>query len=192
MATSHDFKLNGKWAKYTPVTYIMTQAYQTYSSMVQRTRPGGKYQAKKPAYIGTSNGFGDFQSFADWAVQQVGYGVPGYQLDKDLLVPGNKVYSPENCCFLPAEINSALRRDQSSKTSGFPVGIFRHNKNGLVARISIRGKLVHLASTPTSTEEDIAHLVQVYEEHKSAYLHALAVEHQQNIDPRAFEALMAL
>ena len=192
MAISPDFKLNGSWAKYTPGTHIMTQAYMTYNHMVQRTKPGGKVQAKYPTYIGTGNGFGDFQAFADWATQQVGYGVPGYQLDKDLLVKGNKVYSPETCCFLPAEINMALIRDRSHKKSGYPVGIFRNHKTGLMAQIRIHDKAIYLASTPTSTETDIAHLSQVYEAAKSAYLNALAVEHQLNLDPRAFEALMAL
>ena len=118
MAISPDFKLNGKWAKYVTCTRNQTRAYNTYTNMVNRTKPGGKVQSKKPAYIGTTNGFGDFQSFANWSVQQVGYGVPGYQLDKDLLVKGNKVYSPENCCFLPGEINSAITRDHCDKRSG--------------------------------------------------------------------------
>lgn len=192
MAVSPDFKLNGKWAITTPVTHIMTQAYRTYNNMVKRTKTGGKFQAKQPAYIGTSNGFEDFQAFADWATQQVGYGVPGFELDKDLLVPGNKVYCEENCCFLPKEINMALIRDRSNKKSGLPVGIFRHHENGLMAMVCIRGKMVFLSSTATSTETDIAHLVQVYEAAKSAYLKALAVEHQQNLDPRAFAALMDL
>lgn len=86
----------------------------------------------------------------------------------------------------------ALQRGRSQKESRLPAGVFPYSKNGLHAKIRIRGKLVYLASTSTSTEADIAHLVQVYEEHKSAYLHALAVEHQLNLDPRAFEALMAL
>lgn len=192
MSNAPDFKLNGNWAKYTPGTHIMTQAYQTYNHMIDRTKPGGKFQAKRPTYIGTSNGFTDFQQFADWAIQQVGYGVPGYQLDKDLLVPGNKVYCQETCCFLPREINMALQRDQSNKKSGLPVGIYRNHKSDLKATISIRGKNVHLASTPTSTEADIAHLSALYETAKSAYLKALAIEHQLNLDPRAFAALMAL
>lgn len=34
--------------------------------------------------------------------------VEGYQLDKDILVKGNKVYSPETCCFVPREITLYL------------------------------------------------------------------------------------
>lgn len=194
MATSHDFKLNGNWAITIPSSgmRIKTQVYQTYAHMVDRTKAGSKVQAKKGNYVGCTNGFEGFQAFADWATKQIGYGVPGYQLDKDLLVKGNKVYSPETCCFLPREINMAIIRDHSGKKSGLPIGVFCNGKNGLAAKINIHGKAVFLSSTPTSTEEDIAHLVQVYEEHKTAYLHALAIEHQLNLDPRAFQALMAL
>ena len=29
----------------------------------------------------------------------------GYSLDKDILVKGNKIYSPETCCFVPQDVN---------------------------------------------------------------------------------------
>lgn len=32
----------------------------------------------------------------------------GWHLDKDILLKGNKVYSPETCAFVPAKINSLL------------------------------------------------------------------------------------
>ena len=195
MSNAPDFKINGLWAKYTPRNGgkpIMTQAYRVYADMITRTKAGGKCQARNPTYIGCQNGFGDFQAFADWATKQIGYGVPGFELDKDLLVPGNKIYGPETCCFLPAQINVALKRDKLSKKSGLPAGVYYNHQNGLQAKISIDGKLVSLACTPTSTPEDIAHLSQVYEAAKSAYLKALAVRYQHSIDPRAFEALMSL
>ena len=52
----------------------------------------------------------NFQNFAEWCVNQKGFksvdkGGRQFQLDKDLLVEGNKIYSPETCCFVPTEIN---------------------------------------------------------------------------------------
>ena len=43
-----------------------------------------------------------FMAFRDWALKQ---DWEGNQLDKDLIVPGNKVYGPEACCFVPRVVN---------------------------------------------------------------------------------------
>lgn len=78
-------------------------------------------QEKHPTYIGCSVDprWHDFQAFAEWHeknYKEVG-GVR-FELDKDLLIDGNKVYSPENCIFLPKKINTFLSNKQSSNKSG--------------------------------------------------------------------------
>ena len=45
-----------------------------------------------------------------------------YHLDKDILVKGNKVYSPETCCFVPQEINSLLVTSVRSRGDQ-PIGV---------------------------------------------------------------------
>lgn len=42
--------------------------------------------------------------------------VEGWHLDKDILMQGNKFYSPETCCFVPFEINVLFRRRTKTKT----------------------------------------------------------------------------
>lgn len=44
-----------------------------------------------------------FSNFASWFKEHY---VEGWQLDKDILVDGNRIYSPRTCCFVPIEINS--------------------------------------------------------------------------------------
>ena len=42
--------------------------------------------------------------FSEWYLLHE-YRFDGWEIDKDILLKGNKIYSPENCCFVPAEIN---------------------------------------------------------------------------------------
>ena len=37
------------------------------------------------------------------------------ELDKDLLVEGNKIYSPSTCCFIPKEINTVINYKRHDK-----------------------------------------------------------------------------
>lgn len=42
--------------------------------------------------------------------------VQGWQIDKDILVKGNRVYSPETCCFVPQEINNVFNSRVKEET----------------------------------------------------------------------------
>ncbi|SDB51680.1 hypothetical protein [Pseudomonas sp. NFACC13-1] len=65
--------------------------------------------------------------------------IDGYQLDKDILKPGNRVYSPDTCCFVPQYINQAARWWRKTPKSGYPgVRIFG---GGLQAEITHKSSL---------------------------------------------------
>lgn len=49
----------------------------------------------------------NFQNFAKWIHENM-YECDNLELDKDLLVTGNKLYSPHTCCLIPHEINYAV------------------------------------------------------------------------------------
>jgi len=65
---------------------------------------------KYPSYKGctVSKEWLCYQNFAKWYTEHESYGM-GYELDKDLLVKGNKVYSEDTCCMIPREINLLIR-----------------------------------------------------------------------------------
>jgi hypothetical protein len=108
-----------------------------------------------------------------------------WQLDKDLLVKGNKVYSKDTCCFLPREINSFLQGGKS-KNKGLPVGVYLR-ENGKCYRVilGVKGKLLHLGQY-TSVKE----AAQVYKEAKEKHLKSLAEQYKHQLDPRAYQALI--
>jgi hypothetical protein len=45
--------------------------------------------------------------------------VSGYQLDKDILFPGNNIYSPETCVIVPPYINQAVRWRRDVPKAGY-------------------------------------------------------------------------
>jgi hypothetical protein len=46
-------------------------------------------------------------------------------LDKDMLFPGNKTYSPETCVFIPSQLNRFLV-DQLPSRGSWPLGVHLH------------------------------------------------------------------
>lgn len=60
-----------------------------------------------------------FSNFKSWMIKQ---DWKGKQLDKDILVQGNKVYSPETCIFVSARVNSLIAYG-SRKKSKTKVGV---------------------------------------------------------------------
>lgn len=66
-----------------------------------------------------------FSNFKRWMETQ---DWEGKHLDKDLLVRGNKNYSPETCCFVSAEINSFIT-DNLIKRGEFPLGVSWSNRD---------------------------------------------------------------
>jgi hypothetical protein len=78
----------------------------------------------------------------------------GRHLDKDILVPGNKVYSPDRCLFVPREVNnlfsSSSTKDPLSAVvcaPKFPTGVYKSDKGvSFYAKISKFGETVYLGS----------------------------------------------
>lgn len=81
-------------------------SYTAYCNMKRRVRYGasGKYLR----YSGTSISpeWEDFEKFDEW--YQKNY-VLGWELDKDILVPGNRVYGPDTCLYVPRALNLILK-----------------------------------------------------------------------------------
>lgn len=59
----------------------------------------------------------NFQNFAKWFEENY---IEGWHLDKDILVPGNKIYGPDTCCFVPQEINNNFVKRLKRKANGLP------------------------------------------------------------------------
>lgn len=108
-----DFKdRTGKWV--TQIHHnkktIWTRSGSTWNNMRRRCIPNGKTQVRNPTYVGCemSDNFKDFQWFTNWSIDQIGYNLLNYNLDKDFLKPHNKTYCEQNCVFIPKRLNGFL------------------------------------------------------------------------------------
>ena len=94
-----------------------TRVYSTWRHMLQRCY-SEKFQEKHPTYITceASEEWHNFQNFAKWYNENY-YEIEGERmdLDKDILVKHNKIYSPETCIFVPQTINKLFVRCDRSR-----------------------------------------------------------------------------
>ena len=151
-----------------------------------------KYHKTKPTYKGITvcDEWLNFQNFAEWCETQSFFNAKddfgkAYQLDKDLLIKGNKVYSPETCCFIPSQINSLFSYVKSTK-GAYPTGVsYMKNRGKFEAYFSKRGKRVNLGHFITPEEAFIA-----YKKAKETHIKEMAKEWKGRVDERAYQALL--
>ena len=153
--------------------------YDIWSAMIERCYVNKK---KYPAYYGIVTICDEwlvFQNFAKWYDENK-YECEGrLHVDKDILHPGNKVYSPENCILLPQRINE-LFFVSSRGTSNLPQGI-REAVTGYSA--SFQGK--HLGTYKTLKE-----VCEAYINRKEQIIRDVANEYKNIIPEIAYNALM--
>lgn len=162
------------------------KSYDTWKSMIQRCYDPVIHE-KFPTYTTCTVDprWHDYQDFADWFVSHP-YSEIGYQLDKDLLVKGNKIYSPETCCFVPKDLNTILS-DRANDRGDYPVGVTINKLSGrFTSRINIEGKRKHLGVFICPNEA-----YQVYKIAKEAHVKSKTNEYRDRVAPEVYEALMA-
>lgn len=163
-----------------------TKEYALWTSMLERCY-SIKCQMRYPTYIGctASENFKNFQYFAEWCNNQIGFNVDKYQLDKDLIIYGNKLYSEDTCVFVPQSLNSFLTSCKSTR-GAYPTGVYYNARDRkFVARISDgTGTRVHLGyyTTPELAFE-------AYKTAKEDLARQLAAKWLGLVDARVIEAL---
>lgn len=169
----------------------IVKEYKLWADMLLRCTT--KYWDKHPTYLGTncSTNFKSYSFFHEWCQQQVGFGNLGndnreWQIDKDLLVKNNTIYSEEACIFLPQEINSLII-DRRFGRGEYPVGVYFDSKwKKYVSRCCAgNGNKIFLGSFSCPVDA-----FQAYKTFKEAYIKQVAEQYKSQIDPRAYKALL--
>jgi len=163
------------------------EAYMKWKAMVNRVY-GKKALERNHNYFTTlcSQHFLTFSNFKAWYDKQVGAYEKGFELDKDLLLKGCKVYSVETCILLPKEINSFIIRRCKDRQDKLPIGVSFHKQTRkFKAQINVGGK-----RTTLGTFTNPADAFWCYKQEKQKQAKDLAEKWKDKIDVRAYEALM--
>ena len=148
-----------------------------------------KFKQQRPTYedVTCCDEWLSFANFFSWVNREVGYkGKPeGTELDKDILVKGNKTYSPEFCSFVPTAVNSLLT-DCGAARGIYPVGVtFNKAKGKYKAQLRCFGKLKHLGYYTTIESASFAYKVA-----KEAQIKIVATQYEDVLSPAVYESLM--
>ena len=122
--------------------YNQYNSHRIWVEMLRRCY-SNEQAIKFPSYIGCSvcDAWKLYSNFKQWFDKNY---IEGYQLDKDILIDGNKVYSTETCCFVPQYIN-CLFTDSNKARGIYKIGCNLHKlTNKYISQISINNKKVYL------------------------------------------------
>lgn len=131
-----------------------------------------KFHEKNPTYKACilCHDWCVFSKFKQW---MIGQNWQNRQLDKDLLIPGNKIYAPDRCLFIPQALNKLVTVSLSSRGL-YPIGVHYHKQNRkYVASIHLGDGQKYIGSF--KTPED-AH--KAYIEVKNNYILKLAKQYE--------------
>jgi hypothetical protein len=162
--------------------------YNTWQGMFERCYDKKSY-IKHPTYevCSVAEIWHNYQNFSDWFDKNF---KPEYmnnwQLDKDILKKGCKIYSPENCCFVPQEINTLLIKTDSTRGE-CPIGISKSGKKFKASvKIGFNNKQVYLG-----TFETIEEAFKAYKTKKEKYIKSVADKYKNKITEETYNALYA-
>ena len=167
-----------------------------HSMMVSRCYDD-KYLQRNPNYKGctVSEDFYELENFMInirkvsnfevWATQE------GWQLDKDLFVQNNKVYSVATCCFLPKKLNITFQGGGQKKGNDLPNGVVvgkaRVGAATYIAQcVGDKGSNRHVGTYTTAEEAFIA-----YSKAKQRLVARLTFDYFEHLDDITIDKLLS-
>ena len=171
-------KVNGKRKSR---TVWVCPYYKKWRGIIVRS-----YDTSRPAYKDcyVCEEWRYLSNFIRWVNSQPDMDWKNKQLDKDILFVGNKVYSPDTCCFVPQNVNK-FPTDSAAIRGKYMIGVSPSvsKKNPYLSQCEdpLGVRSTYLGVYPTEIE---AHLAWKSKKHG----YALELAELEN-DPRIKEAL---
>lgn len=134
-----------------------------------------------------------YDEFYDWLHNQENfnkwYNGSRWCIDKDILKKGNKIYSPDNCCLVPSNVNSLFTKTDALR-GDCPIGVHRDKECGMyIAACNVgKGKNTYIGYYCTPQDAFLA-----YKNVKEKYIKQIAQEEYDkgNITEQCYNAMMS-
>ena len=168
-------------------------AFEMWSGLHERS---GNFDGRHPAYadVSVDENWYNFQNFHKWFDENY-YEIEGevMSLDKDILYPGNRVYSPDKCIIIPLKINDVfITGNQTEDSKKLPVGISK--------RINPKS-VTYRATVMSVNDENIRQIFQkvfktideamiYYIEHKIKMINFIANKYKDKLPIEIYNAII--
>lgn len=176
--------------EYFPVsrdTYKSTPEYNHWNGMMKRCYSENQLKIR-PQYEDCTvcEEWHNFQNFAQWYNENL-WNNKCTVLDKDILIKGNKVYSPKTCVLVNNELNVLFINSKKNRGC-LPLGVTVYKENKYRSKCSAYGKVEHIGTYDTPEKAFYA-----YKEFKESHIRQVAENYKNKYDSfpkKLYEAMM--
>lgn len=134
------------------------------------------YHKKKPTYIGCEvyEEWCNFQNFAKWYNENKWKcGDSTMVVDKDILIKGNKIYSPNTCIIVPQELNSLFTSCKTVRGE-LPIGVSYTKQGRKHYRVRVSNHILENKRIDLGNYNTIEEAFLVYKENKEKVIKEVA------------------
>lgn len=164
-----------------------SRIYNCWKDMIERCY-SDKYSENWKAYHGictVDEEWYNYQNFAKWYEENEYECAGRLHLDKDILVPGNKVYSPETCLLVPQRINLIFMTHPRKHDADLPTGISRSIYKDGTCKYKASYNTKWLGTFPTLDDA-----INKYAAEKSKHIKMVAEEYRNIVPDKVYSALL--
>ena len=163
-----------------------TDQYKTWFSMMNRSY-SSKYHEKQPTYkdVTVSEEWHNFQNFAKWYDENFyKTGEDRMCLDKDILIKGNKIYSPSTCLFVPQNINKLFTK-RGRERGELPIGVYKRKGKYRADCSDGNGNKINIGEFNNYLEA-----FEAYKQYKETLIKQIAERYKDEIPEKLYKALI--
>lgn len=181
-------KVHGKGINDLEVNTKKDISYRVWNNMLNRSI-NERTKDKMPTYEGVSvcDEWLIYSNFKSWFYSPENGYIEGYSLDKDILVKGNKIYSPDTCCFVPQEINTLFINRRRFRGE-YPIGVSKSTSGRYKSTVNCRNTRINIGTFDTIEEA-----FNAYKEAKESIIRQIANEYYVEglITEKVYNAMLA-